>query len=103
MLYLVIALLAELPSPYWVFMGATAISVLAGAQILRLPPGPLVGAVHAVVGGLSVVLWAVGTWLIPLLLALGRVAARAAPGAAGLGAGAAEHRLPGRHVRRGQP
>jgi tellurite resistance protein TehA-like permease len=83
MLYLVITVMvatalmaypvrpAELTPPYWVFMGATAISVLAGALILRLPPGPLVAAVHGVVTGLSVVLWAFGTWLIPLLLILG--------------------------------
>ncbi len=62
---------AELTPPYWVFMGATAISVLAGALILRLPRAPLGGAVHGVVAGLSVVLWAFGTWLIPLLLVLG--------------------------------
>jgi tellurite resistance protein TehA-like permease len=58
-------------APYWVFMGATAISVLAGSQILRLPDDPLAQAVHAVVSGLSVMLWAFGTWLIPLLVALG--------------------------------
>lgn len=46
-------------------------SVLAGAQILRLPPGRLLAAVHAVVAGLSVMLWAFGTWLIPLLAAVG--------------------------------
>jgi tellurite resistance protein TehA-like permease len=62
---------AELTPAYWVFMGGTAISVLAGAQILRLPPGSLQTAVHAVVAGLSVMLWAFGTWLIPLLVALG--------------------------------
>ncbi len=56
---------------YWVFMGATAISVLAGANLLRLPAGPLLTAVHPVVAGLSVVLWAFGTWLIPLLVGLG--------------------------------
>ena len=77
-LYLVIAVMvatalmqypvrpAELTPPYWVFMGATAVSVLAGALILRLPPAPLGAAVHGVVAGLSVVLWAFGTWLIPL-------------------------------------
>jgi Voltage-dependent anion channel len=82
-LYLVIAVLvatalmqypvrpAELTPPYWVFMGVTAISVLAGAFLLRLPPAPLGAAVHGVVAGLSVVLWAFGTWLIPLLLVLG--------------------------------
>lgn len=62
---------AELTPPYWVFMGATAISVLAGAQILRLPPDPLGAGVRSVVSGMSVVLWAFGTWLIPLLLVLG--------------------------------
>jgi tellurite resistance protein TehA-like permease len=82
-LYLVIAVMvatalleypvrpAELTPPYWVSMGATAISVLAGALILRLPPTHLGAAVHGVVTGLSVVLWAFGTWLIPLLLVLG--------------------------------
>jgi tellurite resistance protein TehA-like permease len=60
------------PTPaYWVFMGGTAISALAGAQILRLPPGPLQAAVHAVVAGLSVMLWAFGSWLIPLLVVVG--------------------------------
>ncbi len=62
---------AELTPPYWVFMGATAISVLAGALILRLPPASLGAAVHGVVAGLPVVLWAFGTWLIPLPLVLG--------------------------------
>jgi tellurite resistance protein TehA-like permease len=61
---------AELSPAYWVFMGATAISVLAGAQLLRLP-GPLQAAVHPAAAGLSVVLWAFGTWLIPLLILLG--------------------------------
>lgn len=62
---------AEVTPAYWVFMGATAISVLAGARLLRLPAGPLSAAAHEVVAGLSIVLWAFGTWLIPLLLALG--------------------------------
>lgn len=62
---------AELEPAYWVFMGAAAISVLAGAQILRLPPSSLLTAVHAVASGLSVLLWAFGTWLIPLLITLG--------------------------------
>ncbi len=62
---------SELTPAYWVVMGATAISVLAGAQILSLPPSPLQAAVHATVAGLSVVLWAFGAWLIPLLVVLG--------------------------------
>ncbi len=82
-LYLVIAVLvavarlqypvqpAEVTPPYWVYMGATAISVLAGAQILHMPAAPLTAAVRGVVSGLSVTLWAFGTWLVPLLIALG--------------------------------
>ena len=62
---------AALTHGYWVFMGASAISVLAGAQILRLPPSPLTTATHAVLAGSSVMLWAFGTWLVPLLLILG--------------------------------
>lgn len=61
----------ELVPAYWVFMGATAISVLAGAQILRLSPIPLVAAAAPVVAGVSVMLWAFGTWLIPMLVAAG--------------------------------
>lgn len=62
---------AELTPAYWVFMGAAAISVLAGAQILRLPPSSLLAAMHAVAAGLSVMLWAFGSWLVPLLIVLG--------------------------------
>jgi tellurite resistance protein TehA-like permease len=62
---------ADLTPAYWVFMGATAISVLAGAQILPLTADPLVAATRPVIAGVSVILWAFGTWLIPLLLGLG--------------------------------
>ncbi|MFJ9586375.1 tellurite resistance/C4-dicarboxylate transporter family protein [Streptomyces acidicola] len=61
---------AEMTPPYWVFMGAPAISVLAGVRLLQLPYG---GAMvpGTFVAGASVVLWMFSTWLIPLLLALG--------------------------------
>jgi tellurite resistance protein TehA-like permease len=62
---------ATLTPAYWVSMGATAISVLAGAKVLALPGGTLLTAMHPVVAGLSVILWAFGSWLIPLLLGLG--------------------------------
>ena len=62
---------AEVTPAYWVFMGATAISVLAGAQILLLPADPLVTAARPVIAGICVILWAFGTWLIPFLLAAG--------------------------------
>jgi len=83
LLYLIIATLvlggllhfpvqpASLTPAYWVFMGATAISVLAGGKVLGLPADPVLAAVRPVLSGLSVILWAFGTWLIPLLIGLG--------------------------------
>ncbi|MFC7276577.1 tellurite resistance/C4-dicarboxylate transporter family protein [Paractinoplanes rhizophilus] len=62
---------ADLTPPYWVTMGATAITVLAAAQILTMPNSPAANATRPVVGGLAVVLWAFGTWLIPLLVIFG--------------------------------
>jgi tellurite resistance protein TehA-like permease len=61
----------EFTPPYWVLMGGTAISVVAGLQTLRLRPDTLVAASSPVIAGTSVVLWGFGTWLIPLLLLLG--------------------------------
>jgi tellurite resistance protein TehA-like permease len=53
-------------------MGATAISVLAGARILSLPAVlPVVQATTSFVEGFSYALWAFGTWWIPLLIVLG--------------------------------
>jgi tellurite resistance protein TehA-like permease len=60
----------ELIPPYWIFMGAGAITVLAGAKILRLPPGASL-LPHGFTLGLSLLLWSFCTWLIPLLLGLG--------------------------------
>jgi tellurite resistance protein TehA-like permease len=63
---------AALGPPYWILMGATAITVLAGARILSLPATLAARqATASVVEGLSFVLWAFGTWWIPLLLILG--------------------------------
>lgn len=58
----------QLTPSYWVFMGATAISALAGAQLLRLPHAPLATAVGPIVAGLSVLLLAFGTWTVPALI-----------------------------------
>jgi tellurite resistance protein TehA-like permease len=58
--------------PYWILMGATAITVLAGAWILKLPAAlPAVRATSGFVEGFSYALWAFGTWWIPLLIVLG--------------------------------
>jgi len=63
---------ATLGPPYWILMGATAISVLAGARYLGLPASiPVVRATGGFVAGFTFALWAFGTWWIPLLLILG--------------------------------
>lgn len=62
---------AELTPAYWVAMGATAISVLAGARLAALPPDPLSLRLHAVLTGTCVAAWAFGSWLIPPLIAAG--------------------------------
>ncbi|MGW3915886.1 tellurite resistance/C4-dicarboxylate transporter family protein [Streptomyces sp. NPDC005070] len=54
----------------WIFMGAAAICVLAGARLLELPPDSVLLG-RSVIVGTSVVLWSFSSWLIPLLLALG--------------------------------
>ena len=63
---------ATLGPPYWILMGATAITVLAGARILDLPAAlPVTRATAGFVEGFSFTLWAFGTWWIPLLIVLG--------------------------------
>ena len=61
----------DLTPPYWVAMGATAITVVAGARIVRMADAPMVAATRGLVAGTSVVFWAFGTWLIPPLVAAG--------------------------------
>ena len=64
----------EMGPAYWIAMGATAISVRAAAGVLVLhgpPSATLVGEMHPFLVGFSVVLWAFGTWWIPLLVAFG--------------------------------
>lgn len=61
----------ELTPPYWVSMGALAITVLAGARIVEMADAPMVDATRALIAGLAVVFWAFATWLIPVLVAAG--------------------------------
>ncbi len=61
----------DLDPPYWVSMGAAAITVLAGSRILEMRGAPMVDAVHGLVAGVAVVFWAFATWLIPALVAAG--------------------------------
>jgi tellurite resistance protein TehA-like permease len=59
----------DLTPPYWVAMGATAITVLAGARIVEMAEAPMVAATRGLIAGASVVFWAFGSWLIPPLVA----------------------------------
>ncbi|MFC9764463.1 tellurite resistance/C4-dicarboxylate transporter family protein [Rhodococcus jostii] len=61
----------DLTAPYWVSMGACAITVLAGARIVEMEDAPMVNATRGLIGGLAVVFWAFATWLIPVLVAAG--------------------------------
>ncbi|MBX5466606.1 MAG: tellurite resistance/C4-dicarboxylate transporter family protein [Firmicutes bacterium] len=63
---------SDLTPPYWINMGATAITVLAAARLLLLPHPPvLLGLLRPFVAGTALVLWAWGSWWIPLLVLLG--------------------------------
>ncbi|TKJ19835.1 tellurite resistance/C4-dicarboxylate transporter family protein [Blastococcus sp. CCUG 61487] len=61
----------DLTPPYWVAMGAGAITVLAGARIVEMVDTPMVAATRGLVAGVSVSIWAFATWLIPVLVAAG--------------------------------
>jgi tellurite resistance protein TehA-like permease len=61
----------DLTPPYWVAMGASAITVLAGARIVEMADAPMVDATRGLIAGASVVFWAFATWLIPALVAAG--------------------------------
>lgn len=62
---------SEFDPPYWVSMGAVAITVVAGARIVEMESAPMVDATRGLIAGLSVVFWAFATWLIPVLVAAG--------------------------------
>lgn len=61
----------DLTPPYWVAMGATAITVVAGARIAQMADAPMVDATRGLIAGTAVFFWAFGTWLIPPLVMAG--------------------------------
>ncbi|MGH7057021.1 MAG: tellurite resistance/C4-dicarboxylate transporter family protein [Acetobacteraceae bacterium] len=62
----------DLTPPYWINMGAMAISALAGARLVEnLPHAPFLASLLPFLKGLTVFFWATGTWWIPMLLVLG--------------------------------
>jgi tellurite resistance protein TehA-like permease len=63
---------AALTPPYWINMGAVAITTLAGARLIIAAPGwSLLNEMTAFLKGFTLFFWAAGTWWIPLLLVLG--------------------------------
>jgi tellurite resistance protein TehA-like permease len=62
----------DLSPPYWINMGAMAITSVAGARLLTTPaPGLFLQAVRPYIEGFTVMMWAWGTWWIPLLVVIG--------------------------------
>ncbi|HVO89016.1 MAG TPA: tellurite resistance/C4-dicarboxylate transporter family protein [Casimicrobiaceae bacterium] len=62
---------SDLAPPYWINMGAMAISTLAGSLlILNAPDAPLLASLAPFIKGFTILYWATGTWWIPMLLVL---------------------------------
>jgi tellurite resistance protein TehA-like permease len=62
----------DLTPPYWINMGAMAISTLAGSLlIINIPDAPFLTSLLPFIKGFTVFYWATGTWWIPMLLVLG--------------------------------
>lgn len=64
--------LGDLQPPYWINMGATAITVLASSRLLAIHVhAPILLTLRPFLAGVTLMLWAWGTWWIPLLVVLG--------------------------------
>lgn len=62
----------DLTPPYWINMGAMAITTVAGARLLEIAqPSPFLETLHPYIEGFTVMMWAWGTWWIPLLIIIG--------------------------------
>lgn len=62
----------DLTPPYWINMGAMAISTLAGVRLVEeMGRMPLLLEVAPFIKGMTLLFWATATWWIPILLALG--------------------------------
>lgn len=61
----------DLTPPYWINMGAMAISTLAGSLlIVNVSGAPFLTSLLPFIKGFTVFYWATGTWWIPMLLVL---------------------------------
>lgn len=62
----------QLTPPYWINMGAVAITTLAGATLLlRTDTWPFLVQLRSFLTGFTLFFWSGGTWWIPLLILLG--------------------------------
>ncbi|MCC7542936.1 MAG: tellurite resistance/C4-dicarboxylate transporter family protein [Deltaproteobacteria bacterium] len=62
----------DLMPPYWINMGAVAISTLAGTALVEAGVGsPVLGPLLPFLKGLTLMFWATATWWIPMLVILG--------------------------------
>lgn len=63
---------ADLAPPYWINMGAMAISTLAGALLIQnSDEAAFLNSLLPFLQGMTIFYWATGTWWIPMLLFLG--------------------------------
>lgn len=62
----------DLMPPYWINMGAVAISTLAGALLVTtIPQSPALAPLAPFLKGITLTFWATATWWLPMLLILG--------------------------------
>ncbi|GAA6200899.1 tellurite resistance/C4-dicarboxylate transporter family protein [Aquicoccus sp. SU-CL01552] len=62
----------DLSPPYWINMGAMAISTLAGSLLIRNTADAwFLNSIAPFLKGFTIFYWATGTWWIPMLLILG--------------------------------
>jgi tellurite resistance protein TehA-like permease len=62
----------DLSPPYWINMGAMAISTLAGSLLaINADDAPFLLSLRPFIKGFTIFYWATGTWWIPMLLLLG--------------------------------
>lgn len=63
---------SDLLPPYWINMGAVAISTLAGTALLAAAgDSPFIASLRPFVKGFTILYWATATWWIPMLVTLG--------------------------------
>lgn len=62
---------SDLMPPYWINMGAVAISTLSGALLIQYASAPFLLSLLPFLKGLTLFFWATATWWIPMLVILG--------------------------------